>query len=273
MNIIILYFRYFKLPPNKRPNYTKLSIVSPFKCPWSQLIFDWTSPPSPTYFVVRDRIALETIAKILQKRSGQISLNQLNLPNSCLIPVHVIMDTRGHSQDFSIICLPKKCDFKNYYEKRQIHDNQPVYMEPLKMDVNEKLRKQLRKNHLALLKRLRGRRVRIKRRQQEHAEKRILIRKPDTMKIVTDQRQRMRELWLPEEPKNVRHQCSRETIGYLSSSDFSFVEATVAGVGYITYGGILKWIELNQKQKKRNVVLVRGTTTRQYRFGKMMVKI
>lgn len=272
--MIFFNFRYFKLPPNKRPNYTKLSIVSPFKCPWSQLINDWTTPSSPTFFVLRDRIVLEKIAKILQKNTFQASsMFQLNLPNSCLIPVHIIMDTRGHSKDFSIICLPKLFDFKQNNQKRQMHDNEPVYTEPLKNDANEKLRKELRKKHLALLKRLRGRRVRIKRRKQEHAEKRVVIAKPGTKKIVAEQRERIRELWLPEVPKNVRHQCRRETIGYLSSSDFSFVEATVSGVGYVTYAGMVKLIEVNQKQKKRNMVLVRGTTTRQYRFGKMMVKI
>lgn len=274
---IQLNFSYFKLPPNKRPNYTKLSIVSPFKCPWSQLIYDWSSPSSTSFFVLRDRIVLEKIRQILQKKSSQpqvLSISELNLPDSCLIPVHIIMNTRGNPEDFSIICLPKRLDFKQNSHNRQMHDNESVYTEPLKNDANEKMRKELRKNHLALLKRLRGRRVRIKRRKQEHAEKRVLISKPGTTKIITEQRQRIRELWLPEVPKTtVRHQCSRETIGYLSSSNFSFVEATVAGVGYVTCAGMIKLIEVNHKQIKGNMVLVRGTTTRQYRFGSIMVII
>lgn len=190
-----------------------------------------------------------------------------------MIPIHITMETRGHFQDFSLVCLPKKVDFRIRIQRRHLHDNEPVYTEPLKSDNDrEKLRRQIRKDHLALLKRLRGRRVRAKRRKQEHADKRVIIAGPGTSKIVADQSRRMRELWLAEVPTNVRHQCSRETIGYLTASDFSFVEATVAGVGYVTMGGLRKLVETNGQQKNGCLVLVRGTTTRQYRFAKLALR-
>lgn len=225
------------------------------------------------YFVLRDRMALQTIATIV-RNCRKCLFDQLTVPDSCLIPIHITMETRGHFQDFSIICLPKNVDFRRRLQRREVNDNEPVYTEPLKsQDDREKLRKKIRKDHLALLKRLRGRRVRVKRRMQEHAEKRVIIAKPGTAKIVADQSQRMRELWLAEVPNSARHQCSRETIGYLSASDFSFVEATVAGIGYVTLGGLRKFVEMNEKQKKSGgLVLVRGTTTRQYRFAKLAVR-
>ena len=30
------------MPPNKRPNFAKLGVASPFTCPWSTLVKDWS---------------------------------------------------------------------------------------------------------------------------------------------------------------------------------------------------------------------------------------
>ena len=35
--------KYARYPPNKRPSYTKLGIVSPFKISWGQLVKEWKS--------------------------------------------------------------------------------------------------------------------------------------------------------------------------------------------------------------------------------------
>lgn len=55
--------RYFSLPPNKRMNYNKFSIVSPFDCKWKVLLKDWNCFPSGTnnFYVLRDRILLRKI--------------------------------------------------------------------------------------------------------------------------------------------------------------------------------------------------------------------
>lgn len=33
---------YFRHPPDKRPNYSRLGSATPFECPWSVLVKDWT---------------------------------------------------------------------------------------------------------------------------------------------------------------------------------------------------------------------------------------
>lgn len=53
--------RYFKLPPSKRVNYTKLAINSPFICPWNILLSDWTDQTVKEFFVLRDWRLLESI--------------------------------------------------------------------------------------------------------------------------------------------------------------------------------------------------------------------
>ena len=33
---------HLRMPPNKRPNFAKLGVASPFSCPWSTLVKDWS---------------------------------------------------------------------------------------------------------------------------------------------------------------------------------------------------------------------------------------
>lgn len=186
------------------------------------------------------------------------------------------MATRGNVDNCSLICLPKPSDLKRNARQRKALDAEPVYTEPMRSDCNEKERKQLRTTHLLLLKRLRRRRVRAKRLLQQTAEKRVLIAKPGTAKMVAEQLARMRDLWLPGHVDGVRNQCSREVIGYLTQANFSLVEATVAGVAYITLQGLRQLVAVADRAMgaKRGGchALVRGTQTRQYRIGTLAVR-
>lgn len=55
--------RYFSLPPNKRVNYNKLSIVSPFKFKWNVLLKDWNClhNDAERFYVLRNKKLLQTI--------------------------------------------------------------------------------------------------------------------------------------------------------------------------------------------------------------------
>lgn len=265
--------RYFKLPQNKRPNYNKLSINSPFKCLWSQLVNDWNNNHTNAdggFYVLRDPVHLETIQRSLNSGSA-ISLS--DLPTNCLIPITVTMDSRGTLANNSLICLPKPSDLKRDVRKRSNFDNAPVYEEPLQVDRNENERKTLRSNHLKLLKRLRRRRVRVKRRKQETSDRRVIIAKPGTAKLIREQMNKMRELWLAEKPTSVRNQCSREVLGFVTFSNFSFIEAKVTGTGYIALNSLSKLLKNCGKVKGNVRVMVRSTNSRQYRLAKVKVKV
>lgn len=264
--------KYFKLPQNKRPNYNKLSINSPFKCLWSQLINDWNNNNDGVsdFYVLRDPVHLQMIQRSLDSCSP---IGAIDLPTNCLVPITLTMDTRGTLENNSLICLPKPGDLKRDARKKRNFDNAPVHEEPLRADANEKERKTLRANHLKLLKRLRRRRVRVKRRKQETSERRVLIAKPGTAKLIRDQMDKMRELWLPENPVSVRGQCSREVIGFVTFSNFSFIEATVTGTGYVALNSLPKLIKSCSKSKGNVRLLVRSTNSRQYRLAKVKVKV
>lgn len=56
---------FFSKPPNKRPNYNKFKIVSPFLCNWKLLLKDWDSNFTGNFSVIRDRRVLNLIEVII----------------------------------------------------------------------------------------------------------------------------------------------------------------------------------------------------------------
>jgi hypothetical protein len=213
---------------------------------------------------------LQSIQKSIESCSP---ITPIDLPTNCLIPITITMDSRGTLENNSLICLPKPSDLKRDTRKKQQFDNEPVYEEPIKDDPNENERKSLRLNHLKLLKRLRRRLIRVKRRKHQTSEKRVLIAKPGTAKLIREQLNQMRELWLPENPGTVRNQCSREVLGFVTFSNFSFIEAKVTGTGYITFNSLAKLIKNCGKSKGNVSVMVRSTNSRQYRLAKVKVRV
>ncbi|KAH8420094.1 hypothetical protein KR009_005779 [Drosophila setifemur] len=275
--------RYFRLPPNKRTNYRKLAVVSPFSAPWAQLVRDWPSSSASSlakssFYVLRHRQQLEALDDCVRQR---IALPE-PLPQAALIQIQLRLLARGHVKDNALICLPTARDHKQRFRQIKRDEHAPVHVEPPQPDLNERTRKDLRQSHKLLLKRLRGRRVREKRRLQETATKRVHIRPANTAGLVRTQLQEMCRLWLPTEPAetrdSVRRQCSREVFGYVSTAGFSFTEASVCAVGYLTSAGLQQLIgELprpkgNQKRQPL-LCLVRDPDSRDYRWASFQVNL
>ncbi|ALC48214.1 l-1-G0045 [Drosophila busckii] len=268
--------RYFRLPPNKRSNYRKLAVVSPFTPPWQQLVRDWRRSGEQTtaasFYVLRERRLLQCLQECLQQRQALPP----QLPEHCLIQVQLRLQARGQLSANALICLPTQADCKQRWRQLKHADQAPVHSEPAQPDLNESLRKQLRLEHKAQLKRLRGRRVREKRKLQETSTKRVHIRPALTAQLVREQLDKMCQLWLPTPPAetrdSVRRQCSREVCGYVSSAGFSFVEATNCGVGYVTINGLRLLLELTDKEQPV-MCLVRDADSRDYRFARLQINL
>lgn len=195
---------------------------------------------------------------------------QHQIDENCLIPVSILMNNRGTASKFSIICLPKKQDLISNANKLKF-GHASTHKEPIGCDANEQSRKTLRRNHLKVLKRLRRRRVRVKRKHQENSERKVIIAPPKTAKLIAEQLDTMCQLWLPSKPKRIRGQCSREVFGYLTQCQFSFKEAKVAGIGYVTILGLYKLIQSNVGQKL-NQVLVRDPNSINYRLATLSIR-
>lgn len=260
---------YFRKPPNKRTNYKKMGITSPFTCPFSQLVKEWNG--SEKFHVLRSREKLEGINDVIR---GRKSFKDLDIPVDALIPISATMETRGTPNDFGIICMPSKRDIKNSLVQKHQRDRGPVYVEPLIKDSEEKERKMLRGDHKKLLKRLRNRRVRAKRKLQATANYSVKIQKSSAEKVIENQFENMCELWLPKNPSTIRKQCSRQVFGYLSMSRFTFSEGKVCGVGYVTRDGLAELMKVFQKFKGlQPFLLTRATNSQCYHTATFNIRM
>ncbi|XP_070074966.1 ribonucleases P/MRP protein subunit POP1 isoform X2 [Drosophila takahashii] len=274
---------YFRMPPNKRSNYRKLAVVSPFIAPWKCLLRDWGATPATgsSFYVLRHRQQLEEIAECLRQRRA---LPQELLHQEALIQIQLRLISRGCVKSNALICLPTQDDHKQRWRQLKRNDQAPVCVEPLQPDLNEQQRKDLRQSHKLKLKRLRARRVREKRQLQEKATKRVYIRPAGTAHLVKAQLEEMSALWLPSDPRemrqSVRRQCSREVFGYVTLASFTFTEALVCAVGYVTAAGLQQLVggELPNSKgtnslKEPLMCLLRDPDSRDYRWASFQINL
>jgi hypothetical protein len=66
-------------------------------------------------------------------------------------------------------------------------------------------------------------------------------------------------------------QCSRKAIGWVTSGQYSFARGQGSGIGFCTFPGFCELITRTLKQNCSPVVLVRNTSTFQYRFASVIV--
>lgn len=271
--------KYFRYPPNRRINFVKLGISSPFLCDWKNLTKDWSG--NEDFYVLRDREHLLLLqagispaknrnAKLLAQNT-QSNISDLDDYKNCLICVQISM-RKGSPKKFAIICIPTLEDLKKFESNKKWFG--PV--EKCHNDPNERIRKALQKNHLILLKRLRRQRVRRNQALKNNALK-LLKESTDKLnedksmivssrrKIISDQFIKMSELYLPK-CTEVRYSCDREVMGYITLGDFSFSRAKGIGIGYIALPSLLRMID-----EKSNIVLVRNIQTRQYRLAELNI--
>lgn len=273
--------KYFRYPPNRRINFVKLRISSPFFCNWENLMKGWSG--TGDFYILRNRKLLlflqEGICPIKNRnakllvQNTQFNISDLDdLDKNCLIRVQISMMGKGSPKKFAIICMPTFEDLKKF-------ENNKKWLGPVERchnDPNERTRKTLRKNHLILLKRLRRQRVRRNQALKNNAlkllkestgklneDKRMIV--SSHHKVISDQLTKMSELYLPK-CTEVRYSCDREVMGYITLGDFSFSQAKGIGIGYVALPSLLGIID-----KKSNIVLVRNIQTRQYRLAELNV--
>jgi ribonuclease P/MRP protein subunit POP1 len=187
---------FFRLPPDKRPNYVKLGTTSPFICSWDVLVNDWSqrtsenaavlckteyqpSSSSIKFFVLREKKKLECLKAVFSSLNTKNIKNTChNVPNfpdlanlfpsstsCCLVPVTIYLCGKGRPADCATICLPTEMDVDNI--SKNLHHQGPT--EEPHIDEHQAERKEMRTEHKKLLKRLRRKRVREKRKLEDLA--------------------------------------------------------------------------------------------------------
>ncbi|XP_025830511.1 ribonucleases P/MRP protein subunit POP1 isoform X2 [Agrilus planipennis] len=228
--------KYFARPPNKRPNYRKLSITNPFGFQWKDIVQNWSSNEINDFYVIRSKKMLEVLQNSLKHKRFNDCID-INL--NCLVPVRIKMLDKGAPKIFAVICLPHSND----------NCKKMTLMEPLKEDLNEQKRKDLRSSHKMDLKKRSKERKKLKKKRNSDSEK------------LESYRNEIEKLWLPDSTKNVRFSSSREVIGFVTKAQFSFTRAKNCANGYIALGAFQSLVCSSAK------VLVRNVNSLQYRFG------
>lgn len=303
--------RYFKLPPNKRPNYIKLGFPTPFSYPWNRLLGDWVDRDDKAkeekcdekyrFFVLRNKRYIHWLVDDLQNLKYKRT-NYLNIPDDyyyyhhrnkndddddkskrscCLLSVIVKVTNTGKLEPFSHIYLPTRDDLKALSSVSSL----PV--EKARVDKNKSVRKSCRMEHRALLKYLRRKRIEKKKQERNKLDENSLqanvkkIKKtesPPTADFIEEYRIRMRNLWLPslddDSIESIRYHCDREIIGFIVCSTFSFVESCTVGQGYIVLSAFPSLLKLYHSSASfEPTVLIRSPTTLTYRYGKISISL
>ena len=280
------------MPPDKRPNFIKLGISSPFSCTWPVLIDDWKQNSSITslsqddknvnnIFVLRNskilvclKNAIDNLKTKNSKNYSDINISDFAISNmnSCLVSVVVYLCGRGTPSDCAIICIPSLKDIDDILETTSFSG--PI--EEIHEDENHDERINLRNEHKKLLKSLRRKRIReklkkenqnslIKSEEESAVDRTVNVaisthtkRKknvpPPTKDIVDEYAEKIKSLWLPQ-AKTVRNSCSREVIGFVKKGDFSFTESQGVGRGYVILSALVNFINLCHKSKKSNKLM------------------
>ncbi|XP_026667208.1 ribonucleases P/MRP protein subunit POP1 isoform X2 [Ceratina calcarata] len=257
---------------------------SPFFCEWKLLMKEWTG--TEEFSVLRNRKLIQLLHRSLtqgvyKRKCNKSSSHALNIQDAFedynyLVRVKVSILKKGCPKRFAIISMPTDEDVEKFKNSKTWSG--PV--EKLNIDPNESARKILRKNHSALLKRLKRQRIRYKKASTSklsellngQLESSNYVDKSKKLlqvsrEAVNKQSQRMSEFYLPD-CNRVRFSCDREIIGYVTIGDFSFSEAKGIGSGYVTLNSLIELIN-----KQYPIVLVRNIQTRQYRIAKLEVTI
>ena len=240
---------FFRKPPDKRVNFRKLRVTSPFACQWTQLLQDWLGEKDISeYYVLRDKKKLEALNEMLDqfyKTKKKITDDFSSAELRCLVPVSIKMAYKGRPSDLAIIALPENNDC-NEGKKNQ----RPELVEQSGRDQNERERKESRTLHQQLLRTLR------RRRKRGHTA--------DAKNIVEEHAEKMRKLWLPDEAIS----ASRRTIGWVTKGSQSLSIGQGRGVGFVALPALFA---LASTRNTPNV-LIRNTTSLQYNIAQLEVR-
>lgn len=277
--------KYEKRPPAKRANYTKLGMVSPFICPWDQLIKEWNEKirfqkqmlmteldENEFFYVLRNQQDLKQLEGLCCKdisspkvdkskckisesgqfvaKTNELDVSFVNGKEYALVPVKVTMVTRGAPEEFATICLPTTSDINTLLGDK----NYSGPVESVHPDLNKCKKKDKKK-------------VKVSKEIQKLAKKdKIAIQQSDTGSDKSDEKVKSS---LPV-IKNVIDSCDRQVMGYLKHGGYNLGQGNGSGVGFCSVLALTKLLTVTPKCLPC-IVLIRNPMSRQYRFAFLTV--
>ncbi|WAR23624.1 POP1-like protein, partial [Mya arenaria] len=267
--------KYNRIPPGKRPNYTKLNVLSPFRCPWEILVNqangdrlklngvneemngdlkngecmkqgdgDVTKGVQEfdgNFFVVRSLQTLRRFKKICSGGLGTSKAFDQELVSFSddqklgIVPVTLSMVHRGCPVQFAKICLPSLQDLQQLQKDKSFGGP----LEPARVDPLEQQRNELKREL-----------------KKKGVKKAVKVDRTVTVLAETD----------GEKIEKGR----REVIGYVCQGGFSLGTGNGGGLGYIAAAVFKKLLD-QAADRKGPLVLIRNPTSLQYRFASLSV--
>ena len=234
--------KYFRLPPDKRPNFSILGTMSPFTRNWNSLL------GSSDWFLLRDKLVLEKL------RLGETSKD---FPQSCkaLVMIKLTVLGKGKLSENTMIYQPLDCDLQN--------ENEFNLEEVSHKDVRESQRKDSKVNHQAKLKQLKRQWKKIKNKKTQ------LILSSATEDVDVDDK-KMEEInvslsalkglreeekdgykenneksWECDDKTGIMNHNSRTLIGWVVTGGYCLSSGGETGLGLVTMDSLTKILETN----------------------------
>ncbi|ODN03153.1 Ribonucleases P/MRP protein subunit POP1 [Orchesella cincta] len=262
--------KYFMYSPSKRENLIKLGCAFPFSVDWQRFLkFSFKlNEADVDVRVIRETQDLQKLAEYLLSKQKGKNISDLDVDDTQLVPVRLDL-LNGCVSEGGCICLPTEKDLeirRNANWKPTDHIHQEVLV-----DVNETKRQDLRNAHQKKLACLGKKRKKARRasRVVDESEKESFdsrINELDSKAEVEAYNTQMANLWIDDDVEKVLAKQTREVIGFVTYSHYSYRSGQFAAFGYITLRQLKKLTFLKQHM----LVLVRDwSSALEYRWAKM----
>ena len=234
--------KYFRLPPDKRPNFSILGTMSPFTRNWNSLL------GSSDWFVLRDKLVLEKL------RLGETFKD---FPQRCkaLVMIKLTVLGKGKLSENTMIYQPLDCDLQN--------ENEFNLEEVSHKDVRESQRKDSKVNHQAKLKQLKRQWKKIKNKKTQlilaSATEDVDVddKKMEEINVSLSALKGLREeekdgykennekSWECDDKTGIMNHNSRTLIGWVVTGGYCLSSGGETGLGLVTMDSLNKILETN----------------------------
>lgn len=249
---------YFRLPPDKRPNYSILGVLSPFSRAWAQLVGDHR------WFVLRD----QEVIKDLQRGRPRPDYEHAD---RALVVIHIRMEGKGSLTENTALYSPLECDMVG---------GELNLAEIQHKDDNSAARKESKLKHQEKLKRLKRQWKKIKTKKTQMVltsameDKALDQNRMSEIELSLKALKGLREeeklgykdtseaSWLTQDLSKIRDHNSRRLTGWLVNGGYSLKAGAEVGVGLMALSDLNNLVQNNITK-----LLTRQPDNHVYRFA------
>ncbi|XP_045157725.2 ribonucleases P/MRP protein subunit POP1-like [Mercenaria mercenaria] len=296
--------KYNRIPPSKRPNFTKYGVVSPFSCPWDLLVKEWKGREDEDTQHDKPKQTDESetdVNKEVVKVTGEIGNDMEAVPGSKMSNSSQSNEELNKTSQFYVLRNSKL--LRKLQNICQVERYRPC--QKGKVDVKVDVLNTLETEHYNAVVAVRldmvqkgcpGQFSTVCVPSKEDIEQfnknksyggpveplhvdPVLIEKKDLQKQMKQKGlkkkvkvDRSLKLIAEKEGVTVRAGC-RDVIGYLNSGGFSLGTGNGGGVGFVSSMGLVDLVRNSRESEQGPLVLVRGNSSLQYRFARLSIII